>query len=137
PSLEGLGLTRLPRAGWTVVYLSVHSAASSLTHLVGGDGRGLLCAPACKYRGGATLTAPTFSPSCEDVELKQLLQRWASRFTPCKATQGRIVRQALWIAATDPDFLQQADSNRELLELLHRVALEELSIPQQSPPPGS
>jgi hypothetical protein len=66
-----------------------------------------------------------------------MLKGWASRYTPDEAVADRIAQRAAWLAATDPDILDNSNIKRSLMIVVHRLALEELKegpVPSRGSP---
>lgn len=63
-----------------------------------------------------------------DRILRQLLERWAAKFTRNETVKRRIVDATIAMAGQNPDLLDGESVERALFMLLRDVALKELAI---------
>ncbi|MCJ8518334.1 hypothetical protein ABID21_001355 [Pseudorhizobium tarimense] len=74
------------------------------------------------------LVASTFAGASTSAELKQVLLRWAKRYTPDDTIAERIAQRAALVATADAEIPFDPDLERQLFTVLHAVALDELGL---------
>ncbi|CAD7024615.1 hypothetical protein REJC140_00500 [Pseudorhizobium endolithicum] len=82
------------------------------------------------------MAVPTVADDARKPEVAAWLTVWARRYTRCEAVASRIARRTILVASTNPDVLDGPDIKRDLLVLLHALALEEIGAahrPREEP----